>query len=228
METWIFPIFLGTLCGALISGLADNLPTLRRDPVSYPYQGGDTGGGSILSLQTLYLMGLMTCASMYIYQLEDILNKLYLLKMLFLAYLVLVSLIDIKRHRIHWITNLIGVPVALSVGFTHEGLVNSILGGLTNGIIFLVLYFLGKSIRWISRRAEDGVPLGFGDVLFSSILGLALGFPSSYLGIFAGSLLGLIAVSTLWISRKIRGKQAVTIPYAPFLALGTWIIMQLF
>jgi len=160
-----------------------------------------------------------------LYQLEGIFKELYLLRLLFLAYLILVALIDTKQHRIPWITNLIGIPIALSVGFSRAGLVMSIIGGVSNGIFFLALYFLGKKTAYFARRSADGVPLGLGDVLFSGILGLALGFPGSYLGVLGGSLLGLAFILILWIVGKLKGDKVRAIPYAPFLALGTWIVM---
>jgi prepilin signal peptidase PulO-like enzyme (type II secretory pathway) len=37
--------------------------------------------------------------------------------------------------------------------------------------------------------------MGFGDVLYSGVLGLFLGFPQSYLGIMAGSIAGIIFIA---------------------------------
>ncbi len=61
--------------------------------------------------------------------------------------------------------------------------------------MMVVFYWLGKKVGYFSRKAEDGAPMGFGDVLYSGVLGLFLGFPQSYLGIMAGSIAGIIFIA---------------------------------
>ncbi|MDP3988393.1 MAG: prepilin peptidase [Candidatus Levybacteria bacterium] len=78
--------------------------------------------------------------------------------------------------------------------------------------LFFLLLFL------ITR----GRGMGFGDVKFSFLMGLLLGFPkivvSLYLAFLTGALISLILV--IWGKKKFIGG---TIPFGPFLVLGTLI-----
>lgn len=68
-----------------------------------------------------------------------------------------------------------------------------------------------------------GKGMGFGDVKFSFLMGLFLGFPkiiiAFYVAFLTGALLSLILI--LWGKKKIKA----TIPFGPFLVLGTLISM---
>ncbi len=70
-----------------------------------------------------------------------------------------------------------------------------------------------------------GKGMGFGDVKFVVLMGLILGFPkiivALYLAFLTGAVVGVILI--LWRKKKLRGS---TIPFGPFLVLGT--ILALF
>lgn len=110
-------------------------------------------------------------------------------------YGLLVSLMDIRRHLILLPFNLVGAVLGILFGIWRGALWISILGGGINLLVMFMFYWLGKKVGYFSRKAEDGAPMGFGDVLYSGVLGLFLGFPQSYLGIMAGSIAGIIFIA---------------------------------
>ena len=78
------------------------------------------------------------------------------------------------------------------------------------GVIGFALLFL---VVVVSRGG-----MGFGDVKFAGLMGLALGFPVIFVGLFVGIVTGgLFAIGLLMSGRKGR-KQAI--PFGPFLVIG--------
>jgi len=80
------------------------------------------------------------------------------------------------------------------------------------------LFFLILSLIKIKKHTA----MGFGDVKFAFLMGLILGFPnivvSLYIAFLTGAVIGIILV--LWEKKKLKG---ATIPFGPFLVLGTLI-----
>jgi prepilin signal peptidase PulO-like enzyme (type II secretory pathway) len=104
--------------------------------------------------------------------------------------------------------------VLLIVSFVYQmmvapnDLINHLLSGLGMFTLFLFLVFITR-----------GRGMGLGDVKFSFIMGLILGFPkiipSFYLSFLTGALVSLIL---LLIGRK---TVKSTIPFGPFLSMAT-------
>lgn len=88
-----------------------------------------------------------------------------------------------------------------------------LLSGVGAMFFFLVL-FLGTK----------GRGMGFGDVKYAFFMGLLLGFPNIIVGLYIAFLTGAILASILvvWGKKKFRGG---TIPFGPFLVLGTTIAL---
>ena len=64
--------------------------------------------------------------------------------------------------------------------------------------------------------------LGFGDVRFSLVLGLALGWLSighAAIGFLFSNLVGVVITATLIVTKKMKANEPV--PYGVFLAIGT-------
>ncbi|MCL2820192.1 MAG: prepilin peptidase [Oscillospiraceae bacterium] len=95
------------------------------------------------------------------------------------------------------------------IGFGLTMLTDSLLGMLTGGGLFFLVYV-------ISRRG-----LGGGDVKFMAAAGLYLGFSETVPVIFYGTLLAAVTGIVLILLKKIKRKD--TMPLAPFLFVGIMI-----
>ena len=71
--------------------------------------------------------------------------------------------------------------------------------------------------------------IGFGDVIQSGVMGLFLGWPGILAGLIITIVLGGLVSIVILIIQVIRRKyQAYSaIPYAPFIALATLILLML-
>ncbi len=78
-------------------------------------------------------------------------------------------------------------------------------------LLFFLLFFLSK-----------GRAIGFGDVFFSLMMGYLLGYPRIVLGVYIAFLTGAFISLILVLLDKKRLKGG-TIPFGPFLVLGTVI-----
>ena len=87
-------------------------------------------------------------------------------------------------------------------------LVNAVISGLVLMFFFYCLWYFTK-----------GRGFGFGDVKLAPSLSLLLGWPRTLVGMFIAFMIGaVVAVVLLVIGRKKFGQ---TIPFGPFLVLGT-------
>ncbi len=93
----------------------------------------------------------------------------------------------------------------------HTYIFNYLLSGVSVFLIFLLLFL-----------ATRGRAIGFGDVVFSLLMGYILGFPGIVLGIYIAFLTGALVSLILVLINKKRLKGG-TIPFGPFLTLGTII-----
>ncbi len=84
-----------------------------------------------------------------------------------------------------------------------------ILSAVGAGLFFLLLFLITK-----------GHGMGFGDVKFSFLIGLILGFPniivSLYVAFLTGAIVGCILI--IWRKKRLFG---TAIPFGPFLVIGT-------
>jgi prepilin signal peptidase PulO-like enzyme (type II secretory pathway) len=91
-------------------------------------------------------------------------------------------------------------------------IINRLLAAAGAFIFFLAIYLLTR-----------GRGMGFGDVKLSFFLGLLLGFPgifiTLYIGFLTGAFVGVILI--IWRKKKLRGS---TIPFGPFLVLGSLVV----
>jgi leader peptidase (prepilin peptidase) / N-methyltransferase len=82
------------------------------------------------------------------------------------------------------------------------------------------LFFLILSFIKIRKRSA----MGFGDVKFAFLMGLALGFPNIiialYIAFLTGAIVGIILI--VWRQKKIFG---TSIPFGPFLVFGTFLAL---
>ena len=85
-----------------------------------------------------------------------------------------------------------------------------ILSALVLFLIFIVLVLLTR-----------GRGMGMGDVKYVIFMGLFLGFPASLIAFYVSFLTGaVVSIILIFIGRKRFGQ---TIPFGPFLVLGTFV-----
>ncbi|AKL73303.1 prepilin signal peptidase PulO-like peptidase [Actinobacteria bacterium IMCC26256] len=133
------------------------------------------------------------------------------------AGLVALSLIDLDTFLL---PNRIVYPltVAVTLLFGVAGVLDGGLGDFRRALLCgLVVFAVFLLLHLISPRG-----MGFGDVKFSFVLGVALGWVSpatAFLGIFMGFLLGSVVGIGL-IATKVKTRKDY-VPFGPFMALGT-------
>lgn len=150
---------------------------------------------------------------------------------LLLTYFGVVGVIDIEHRLILHPVSLFGVGLGAVYGLWLHGWQTTLLGGATGFLIMLILYWLGglfaKGLAKMRGQQIDEVALGFGDVNFSGVLGLILGWPGITAGLLGAILLGglgslLVLLSMLFTRRY---QAFVAIPYAPFLILSAVLLL---
>lgn len=128
------------------------------------------------------------------------------------------AIIDIKTKRIPNMLVLIMITVWLLLivpvlffdpGYGLNMLTDSLLGLLTGGGMFLLVYALSKK------------GLGGGDVKFMAAAGLFLGFSETIPAILYGTVLAALTGVFLILIKKIKKKD--TMPLVPFLFAGIMI-----
>lgn len=125
--------------------------------------------------------------------------------------LLAILVIDIKYGII---PDAILFPITfLTFGFlilNSEFLIPAFLSGVISFLLFLLIVF-----------ATKGRGMGFGDVKYAFFMGTFLGFPRIIIGIYAAFLTGAVLSLILIVVRKKRFGQ--TIPFGPFLVIGTFV-----
>ena len=99
----------------------------------------------------------------------------------------------------------------------------------------LFFYFASMGVGRLLESWQDAIsnepPLGFGDVTFTGILGLMLGWPGIMFALFvsayAGFFLGIIYLLALARQGKRKEKGQLILPFVPFLAFGSAIAFML-
>ena len=102
----------------------------------------------------------------------------FILSWIFLAYLALVTVIDLEHHLILHPVSLAGVLISIPVGTLAHGWLATIFGGMAGFACMFAFYLFGKVFVRVIRRwnpAVDDEALGFGDVSLGAITGFALG-----------------------------------------------------
>lgn len=154
--------------------------------------------------------------------------------LLWLGYLVLVTVIDIEHRLILHVVSLAGALIALIVGIHLHGVIPTLVGGAVGFGVMLLLYlfgilFLRLSGRLRGEQINEQEAIGFGDVNLSGVIGLLLGWPGITLGLLLAILIaGLISLAYL-ILNILRRKYhpALSVPYGPFLTLSTFVLIYI-
>jgi leader peptidase (prepilin peptidase)/N-methyltransferase len=93
--------------------------------------------------------------------------------------------------------------------FTHSYLFNYLFSALGSFFFFFLLFVLTK-----------GRGMGFGDVIYAFLMGFLLGYPKIILSFYLAFIVGAI-VSLLLVVLQKKKLKGSTIPFGPFLVMGT-------
>ncbi len=128
--------------------------------------------------------------------------------------LILIFFIDLKHGIIPFaiiIPGIVIVGVYLALTAIPSVILIHFVSALASALFFLLL-FLGTK----------GRGMGFGDVVYAFFMGLVLGFPNIVLGLYIAFLTGA-GISLILIILKRKRLKNSTIPFGPFLVLGTFV-----
>ncbi len=148
-----------------------------------------------------------------------------------LGYFAVVAVIDYEHRAILYEESIVGAVIGLGAGYYLHGILPTLLGGVAGFGIMLVLYYLGILFaRVVSRlRKQDysDPGLGYGDVILAGVLGLMLGWPGITAGLVLGILLAGLVSAIYLVILVIAHRYTIfsSIPYAPFLVLGSAIFL---
>lgn len=133
--------------------------------------------------------------------------------LLIVCSLILIFFIDLRYGLIPFKIVLFALFVTfLWYAFSlPSGYLNPFLSGLGAFAFFLVLFLITK-----------GKGMGFGDVTYVFFMGFVLGFPKIILALYIAFLTGA-AVSVVLLILKQKKLHGGTVPFGPFLVLGTFI-----
>lgn len=147
--------------------------------------------------------------------------SLHLSPMLTVLHLIVVSclLIIFFADRAYGI---IPFPVVVIATLASVGIIvlsesSSILVHGVSGIVASLLFFI---VFFVTR----GKGMGFGDVVYAFFMGFLLGFPAIIFGLYIAFITGAVVSLILVMLRKKRLRGG-TIPFGPFLVLGTFIML---
>jgi leader peptidase (prepilin peptidase)/N-methyltransferase len=88
-----------------------------------------------------------------------------------------------------------------------------LLSGLVTGGFFLCIFFITK-----------GRGIGFGDVVYAFLMGFLVGFPNVLISLYIAFVTGAI-ISLILVGLRRKRFKGGTIPFGPFLVLGTMVIL---
>ncbi len=130
-------------------------------------------------------------------------------------------------HPVSWA----GAALGLVVGLMRNSWWETLLGGVVGYALMWILYKLGdvvmKGIAKLRGRTLEDVALGYGDVNLSGVLGLILGWPLIFPGLFLSILIGGV-VSLIYLVVMIATKRYqlfMALPYGPFLIAGAFLLL---
>lgn len=134
------------------------------------------------------------------------------LVVLFTGLLLLVSLVDLRLRRVPGVllVLLLGLALAQALWLGQPAPWAALLGLAFGGALFLLLS--------LPRHGA----LGPGDVRLAAVLGAMLGLPDILLALGAGILAA--GAGALWLLATHRAGRRDRMAYAPYLALGAWLV----
>lgn len=153
----------------------------------------------------------------FLYSTKSFLEVFYYL--LLICAFIVIFFADLKYGIIPFFAVVVGVLMTLllhtTIPVVSTSLLNYFLSGIGAFLFFLILFF-------ITNRIAKGNGMGFGDVVYVFLMGFLLGFPKIILGMYIAFISGAV-ISLILVVLKKRKMRGGTIPFGPFLVLGTVI-----
>lgn len=122
----------------------------------------------------------------------------------FCVYLLILSVMDIRKRKLRLEILLAGFPAAAVCGFFVRDIPIALLAaGGAVGVVFLI----------ISRTTEES--LGYGDSILITVLGIYMGFWNILTLLVTAFFLGAVFSGVMLVRKKYTGKSSF--PFVPFL-----------
>jgi len=209
----LFPGSFCPRCGAKIRSY-DNIPLLSYIIL----KGRCRNCKAKISLQ-YPLVEFITSALLVLAYLRFGLTWDFVARSILILFMILTFFIDLKHRIIPDVLTFPGIILGFLLSFVVKSpsILNSLLGILVGGGMFYLAAILGELLF----KKES---LGGGDIKLAMMLGAFLGWQKILLVLLLSAFLGtLIGGAALFLSKDV--KETRTIPFGPFLALGTVIAM---
>jgi prepilin signal peptidase PulO-like enzyme (type II secretory pathway) len=116
------------------------------------------------------------------------------------------------------------VIFALSIIIVHILFSFFVLGIATPLLSLLLSAFGTATFFFFLFSVTKGRGMGFGDVVYAFLMGFALGFPNILLGLYIAFISGAVVSLALVLLKK-KHLRGGTIPFGPFLVLGTIVCL---
>jgi leader peptidase (prepilin peptidase) / N-methyltransferase len=140
----------------------------------------------------------------------------FLLMSVYFILLVVISFIDIERLLIPDLLVIVGIFIGLFYSISKERIVDALIAICT---VFVFMYLLELGSRLYMKKEA----LGDGDIKLAIMMAALLGTQQTINAIFVASVLGLLVAAALIYKKKIKREDYI--PFAPFLALGAFLVV---
>jgi len=161
--------------------------------------------------------------------------------MIYLAILMLITVIDLEHRLILFVVIVPSVLLALIINAlfpdqTPEGgnrpYQEYIIGGIVGGSVFFLMYLGGGMFVDVMAAARgrqiSEVAFGFGDVMLAILCGIMIGWRSMifamFITVFAGAAGAILYMASRLLLRQ-RYTMYTALPYGPYIVLGTVMMM---
>lgn len=204
-ESVVFPASHCTACGSPVRPY-DNIPV-----VSYLLLGGKCRSCGV-KISPIYpavesAIGLLITLA----YLHFGLSVEFLVTAVVSTVLVIITVIDLQHRIIPDKITLPGIVFGFAAGFYLEGWRDSLIGFFVGGGLFYLIAVLSRG------------GMGGGDIKFIAAAGALVGWQKVLLIIFIGALSGSVVGIALMALKG--GTRKSMIPFGPFLALGTLVVL---
>jgi len=235
----LFIALLGWICGILVNYLSDILPIKSRlaTPICPYCQALQSPWNYFFwprrclhcdyrrSTRTWLVEFIYVTAAVWIW-LSPPLNLGFGIGLIIFIYFGIVWIIDQEHRLILNALIVVGLILGLISGTLRNGVLPTLIGGLSGLIFMFILYLFGYLFVWLMHRWRqtdiNESAMGFGDVLLGAVIGLMVGFPeiiqSLTLSIIAAGVFSLIYMLVMLLTRRYR--LGMAFPYGPFILLG--------
>ncbi len=143
----------------------------------------------------------------------------FLFYLVFVYFLIVIALIDLKTHLI--LNKLLLPLLVLGIVINYFGQIlpfdQAGLGALVGGA---AMYF----VAWMGNKIFKKEAMGMGDVKLALVSGFFLGWQIILWALYLGFLVALVAIGILWVIR--RNRLPRQLPMGPFFATG--FVLNLF